>query len=275
MALSIQSNFSIRANAAASNMRHSQGLMSKNINHISSNNRAASPTDNIASYYGSIKIKNDAAGASVLYNSVQDNAAMLNVADAAQSSATDVLLELKSLKISYDTASNNDTKAAIKNAYDSLYTTLAAIDKEATYKGAAVAGSAVAVSLYLDTSATNKIAAKGSAAGGALATVAKNIDGLNINNIGTVTVADFSTALTNVANTRTALGGDISALEQISSYISDMTVAKEAAYSAITEADMAQEMTSYVSNSIQSQAAQAMIAQANQSLAQTLNLLQF
>ena len=64
------------------------------------------------------------------------------------------------------------------------------------------------------------------------------------------------------------------ALSKISDYMQNMAAAQDAAYETIADADMAAEMTQYVKRNVLSQAAQAMISQANQSMAQVLNLLQ-
>ena len=84
----------------------------------------------------------------------------------------------------------------------------------------------------------------------------------------------LQSAIKSVTAQQANIGAGISAMEYTSSYLQNSANIQETAYSNLTEADMAKEMTTYVKNNVQAQAAQAMIAQANQSLAQVLNLLQ-
>ena len=97
---------------------------------------------------------------------------------------------------------------------------------------------------------------------------------LTLNATDLTNVGNIEKDITAVTNLRAEVGGSVSALETISNYLSNLTASADAAYTAVTEVDMAREMTKYVKNNVQSQAAQAMVAQANQGLAQVLNLLQ-
>ena len=80
-------------------------------------------------------------------------------------------------------------------------------------------------------------------------------------------INDFTSSVAN-------MNAGSTALSKISDYMQNMAAAQDAAYETIADADMAAEMTQYVKRNVLSQAAQAMISQANQSMAQVLNLLQ-
>lgn len=92
---------------------------------------------------------------------------------------------------------------------------------------------------------------------------------LSINN-----ASEIKSAITKVSQEEAKIGGGLAALDYISASLQNITNAQYEAYEAISDADMATEMTKYVKNNIYAQAAQAMIAQANQSMASVLNLLQ-
>ena len=96
----------------------------------------------------------------------------------------------------------------------------------------------------------------------------------NISNLDIEDKSGIDSALTVVSAQQANVGAGITALSYASDHLANMTSAMDNAYTAITEADMAEEMTKYVRSNIYAQAAQAMIAQANQSMAQVLNLLQ-
>lgn len=99
---------------------------------------------------------------------------------------------------------------------------------------------------------------------------ANSIKDLNDSDI----IDNLKKAIDGVTNQQAKIGAAIGAMEYASSYLSSASNAQETAYTSITEADMAKEMTNYVKNNVLAQAAQSMIAQANQSMASVLNLLQ-
>jgi len=99
--------------------------------------------------------------------------------------------------------------------------------------------------------------------------ISKALDNLDISDS-----AGIASAIKQVSREQAKIGNGLNTLEYVSSHLTNMANVETEAYTTLTEADMAEEMTNYVKNNIYSQAAQAMIAQANQSMAQVLNLLQ-
>lgn len=87
-------------------------------------------------------------------------------------------------------------------------------------------------------------------------------------------ISVLETALQKVLDQQTTLGAITSRLEYTSANITTASENTTAAMSTITDADMAAEMTEYTKNNVLSQAAQAMLAQANQNSSQVLSLLQ-
>lgn len=270
MALAITSNFGISAGYAANNMKSSQGQMSKSINRISSGKKAPNPVDDIVSYMKSMKLKSDATGNAKMDSSVQNIAARLNVADSVYSDFTNAVLEMKNLATAYLAAgsSNNDERAQLAGAFSAAKTAASAMAK-AQYAGADVFSASV-INTLVSMDGTSKYAV----AAGTLKSPVSAVSGWANLTI-SAALTTYNTSLDTLAEKRATLGGYLSALDQISSYLSDMSSTTDAAYSAVNDVDIAHEMTSYVKNNILSQAAQAMISQANQSLAQTINLLQF
>ncbi|MBQ9486568.1 MAG: hypothetical protein IJU91_02035 [Selenomonadaceae bacterium] len=259
MALSVTSNFSISAGYASNNMKTSQTLMGKSINRISSGLKAPKPADNAVSYVSGTKLKADSEGYNVLSTGIQDTAAKLNMADSVLSDVNSALLDLKAKAIARASTSDSTAQGAIDASATNTIQILNDLISNTTYKGDTLFSSTAPTAVYtLDGS--NSL----------------SLNAVNVS-LGTLSVSDLSsitTAIDNVTTARANLGGDMSALETISNYLSDLTSSADAAYTAVTEVDYAREMTQYVKNNVQSQAAQAMVAQANQGLAQVLNLLQ-
>lgn len=81
-------------------------------------------------------------------------------------------------------------------------------------------------------------------------------------------------ALQKVLDQQTTIGAITSRLEYTTANITTASENTTAAMSTITDSDMAAEMTEYTKNNVLSQAAQAMLAQANQNSSQVLSLLQ-
>jgi flagellin len=67
---------------------------------------------------------------------------------------------------------------------------------------------------------------------------------------------------------------DLTAADYASTALQNLAAAAQEAYSSVADTDIAMEMSRYVKANVMSQASQAMVAQANQSMATMLNLLQ-
>jgi len=87
-------------------------------------------------------------------------------------------------------------------------------------------------------------------------------------------IATIDKAITAVSSQRAALGAAQNRLEHTINNLSTSSENLSAAESQIRDVDMAEEMTEYTKNNILSQAAQAMLAQANQQPQNVLQLLQ-
>lgn len=87
-------------------------------------------------------------------------------------------------------------------------------------------------------------------------------------------IATIDSAITMVSTQRAALGASQNRLEHTINNLSTSSENLTAAESQIRDVDMAKEMTEYTKNNILSQAAQAMLAQANQQPQNVLQLLQ-
>ena len=106
----------------------------------------------------------------------------------------------------------------------------------------------------------------------------KGADGTTLN-ISTQTKANaavnvLDNALQKALDQQTTLGSVQSRLEYTSSNLTTSSTNVQSAESTIRDADMAKEMTAYTKNNVLMQAAQSMLAQANQSSSSVLSLLQ-
>ncbi len=87
-------------------------------------------------------------------------------------------------------------------------------------------------------------------------------------------IAAFDNALQHALDVQTTIGAIEARLEYTSSNLTTSSENVQAAESTIRDADMAKEMTDYTKNNVLLQAAQSMLAQANQNSSAVLSLLQ-
>ena len=87
-------------------------------------------------------------------------------------------------------------------------------------------------------------------------------------------ISVFENALQKALDVQTTVGAIEARLDYTSSNVTTSTENLQAAESAIRDADMAKEMTNYTKNNVLLQAAQSMLAQANQNSSAVLSLLQ-
>lgn len=252
MGLAINSNFSKVSYGASAAMKSQQGIMSKSLTRISTNKRFAGGGE-AAAIKKSYLSKSDAAAYEALYYSAQKEVANANVGISAAESALDAISAYRSAKLSGDDTAATQYQNVLKGIEDSTY-----------------AGSKLS---SLD-DGTVKIGFKADGvAGGTLTVSVPSLSG-----IGSISgVSGPSGATSKISALATDLGtayAQLEAADYASTFMQNMAGAADAAYSAITDTDIALEMTKYVKANINSQAAQAMVSQANQSMATILNLLQ-
>ena len=97
---------------------------------------------------------------------------------------------------------------------------------------------------------------------------------LSNNTISEISIAAIDTALSRALNQQADIGAVQSRFEHTSSNLSIESDNVKNSESTIRDADMAKEMTEYTKNNVLLQAAQAMLAQANQNSSNALSLLQ-
>ncbi len=87
-------------------------------------------------------------------------------------------------------------------------------------------------------------------------------------------VSAFDNALNKALDQQTTIGAISARLDYTASNLTTSSENVQAAESTIRDADMAKEMTNYTKNNVLLQAAQSMLAQANQNSSAVLSLLQ-
>ena len=165
------------------------------------------------------------------------------------------------------TDSEGNVKKSANAALDAFKTTIyaknASDPNELTFQVGAAANQAITVGL--DDMRAEALGLKG--ADGSKVSVATQ-DKAN------AAVAVFDNAIQKVLDQQATIGAIESRLEYTSNNLTTSSENVQAAESTIRDADMAKEMTNYTKNNVLLQAAQSMLAQANQNSSAVLSLLQ-
>ena len=252
MGLAINSNFSRVSYGASAAMKSQQGIMSKSLTRISTNKRFAGGGD-AGTVKQSYKSKSDVAAYEALYYKAQKEVASANVGVSAAESALDAISAYRSAKISGDDTTANQMLSVISGIANTSYN---------GEKMSGLTGGSVQVGFNTSGAASESIS---------VSSPTSSLAGLSTTMSG---VSSASTAINNIADALASSYAGLEAADYASSFLQNMAGAADAAHSAVTDTDIALEMTKYVKANINSQAAQAMVSQANQSMASILNLLQ-
>jgi len=190
-------------------------------------------------------------------NAEQGNA-MLQIAEGAASTIQRIIERQKELITQKESTGNNSTvSTTLGTEIATLQTESARILADADFQGASVFASLV---FQVSDSTTN---------GTVTVNAALTLTSLSASS----TLADADTALTAVNATLATIGAGQNVLDYTVQNLKSAVVNVRAAESTIRDVDMAEEMANFTKNNILTQAAQAMLSQANQGSQSVLQLL--
>jgi flagellin len=192
-------------------------------------------------------------------SNAQQGNAMLQIAEGAASTIQRILERQKELIVQRDSTGNN---ATVTQTLGAEITTLSAeatrIQSTANFQGSNVLAS---LSFQVLDSTTNGTVTVDATLTGFTALTA------------TSTLANADTALDAVNSSLASIGAGQNRLDYTVENLKNAIVNVRAAESSIRDVDMAEEMAQYTKSNVLSQAAQAMLAQANQASQGVLSLL--
>ncbi len=192
-------------------------------------------------------------------NSEQGNA-MLQIAEGSASTIQKILERQKELIIQRESTGNNSSVTGTLNT--EISTLSSEVDR--IINSTNFQGSTVFTSLAFQVS--------DGTAGGSV-TVDATLSAANVSIAGTASISTVDTALTAINTVLASIGAGQNRLDYTVQNLKAAVVNVKAAESTIRDVDMAEEMANYTKNNILTQAAQAMLAQANQSSQSVLSLL--
>jgi flagellin len=294
MGLRINSNIS--AMNAYRNLSQTDKAMKSSLERLSSGLRINKAADDAAGLSISQGLQSQIGGLQVAARNAQDGINVVQIADGALNETSAILQRMRDLAVQAANGGSQDTtaQAAADTEFQQLNQELDRISQTTKFGSQSILGGSYTGTFQVDSGAgtgstigVNLTSATGGALSGLTTAVASTtaIDGFDAAGLKTSTLALSSTAsavdainqldttIKNVSTARATLGAYQNRFEHT---INNINVAIEnlsASKSAITDTDMALEMTSFSKSQILTQAGTAMLAQANQSSQGVLKLL--
>lgn len=255
-------NHNMNAMNAHRNMAMNTSAAGKSMEKLSSGLRINRAADDAAGLSISEKMRSQIRGLTQAQRNAQDGESLIQTAEGALNEVSDMLVRMKELaveKANKGTYSSNDT-ANIDLEMTDLVTEITNIKTGTTFNGKVVLNSAATIAID-DKSATINIAS-------ASVNLAKAVALTS-----TSSAASIDAAIDDVNKQRATFGAQQNQLEHVVNNLGTTTENLQASESRIRDVDMASEMVNYSKLNILTQAAQAMIAQANQQPQNVLQLL--
>ena len=239
-------------------------------------NRAA---DDAAGLSISEKMRNQIRGINQSVKNSEDGVSLIQTAEGNMNEIQNILQRMGELatKAANDVNATEDRKA-ISDEMTELYDEINSISSKAAFNGTKLlTGAFTGKQLQVGANAGEnmKISIQDMHASKLLGAKTGNDNfSVSTHTKASKTMSNISSAIKSVSAARSLLGAKQNRLEYTISNLKNYSENLTAAESQIRDTDMATEMTNYSKNNILQQAAQSMLAQANQSTQGVLSLLQ-
>lgn len=262
--------------------------VSKSTEKLSSGYQVNRAADDAAGLSISEKMRNQIRGINQSVKNAEDGVSLIQTAEGNMSEIHSILQRMGELatKAANDVNASVDRKA-IQDEIGELAKEIDSISTKAAFNGTklldgsfnnkqlqvgAVAGENMAITIS-SMSATRLFGAKGSVIAGNTSTTGDKLNMFSHAKAASA-MSLITSAIKTVSAARSLLGAKQNRLEYTIDNLENYSENLTSAESQIRDTDMATEMTNYTKNNILQQAAQSMLAQANQSTQGVLSLLQ-
>jgi len=227
---------------------------------LSSGLRISRAADDAAGLSIANKLRAQSRSLTVASANAEQGGAMLQIAEGSASTIQRILERQKELIIQRDsTANNSSVSATLEAEIATLSLETGRIISSTNFQGSSVFGELV-------------FQVSDGSAGGQV-TVTSSLTAATVSLTLASTIANVDTMLDSVNSVLANIGAGQNRLDYTVQNLKNSIVNVKAAESTIRDVDMAEEMANYTKNNILTQAAQAMLSQANQSSQSVLSLL--
>ena len=253
-------NTNVGALTASRNLFVNQMNTDSSMRKLSSGLRISRAADDAAGLSIANKLRAQSRSLTQASNNAEQGNAMLQIAEGAASTIQRILERQKELIIQRSSTGNNNSVASTLNdEIADLQTEVARIISATNFQGSTVFTS---LSFQVSDGTT-----------GGTVTVNAALTSSQVSVGSGATIADVDNALTSINSVLAEIGAGQNVLDYTVQNLKNSIVNVKAAESTIRDVDMAEEMATFTKNNVLSQAAQAMLAQANQSSQGVLSLL--
>ncbi|MBI2815136.1 MAG: flagellin [Opitutae bacterium] len=271
--MSVVINTNYAATVASNNLAASSAMLQKSLNRLSSGSKIVNPSDDAGGLAVSMTLSAAAVRQGAVASNIGNAVSLLQTQDGALKVSGQVLQRISELKTLYsDVTKSASDKANYDAEFNALQSQLTANAGE-KFNGVSLFGSSAIGSVAVtEDGATNvSIAARDLTSTGSGVGV---ITATGVTSLASITVAQISTAIQNVATMRATNGSEQSRFGFAQELVTTNKANLEAANSRIVDVDVASESTQLARWNILVQAGTSMLAQANQSAQSALKLIQ-
>jgi flagellin len=266
MALNVVSNYA--ANVAQRYLQKADAEASRSVAKLAAGTRVLSAADDAASLAVGLSLKADVVSLKQAAVNVGQASSVIQIADGAMSTVTDILLRMKTLAVQGASDQLASTQRTMLNSeFTALLSEVDRIAAVTNFDGQSLTtGSLSASGLKFQVGHANT----------ANDSIEVKIDGIDTTDLSmaskvvstytdaTTALAAINTAIDTIATSRAKLGASQNRLEFAGANIATQMENAEAARSTLMDLDVAAEMSTFTSNQILQQAGVSMLAQANQ-----------
>lgn len=240
----------------------------KSMEKLSSGLRINRAGDDAAGLSISEKMRSQIRGLNQATSNAQDGISLIQTAEGALTEVSSMLTRVKELAVQKSNGTyNTDDIANINKEIDALGSEINNIVTTTKFNGKDVFNNAGGFDIAISHDAGVKLNV-------AAATITTLTDGTDAVITNATTVAQVDDAIVQVNTQRAVYGSQQNRLEHTINNLGTTSENLTAAESRIRDTDMAKEMSEMTKNNVLTQAAQAMLAQANQQPQSVLQLLQ-
>ncbi|WP_309672455.1 flagellin [Gemmatimonas sp.] len=251
-------NTNVGAITASKNIFVNNMATENSMRKLSSGLKISRAADDAAGLSIANKLRTQSRSLTQAASNAEQGNAMLQIAEGAAATIQRIIERQKELITQKDSTGNNSTvSATLGTEIATLQTESARILADADFQGASVFAS---LTFQVSDSTSN---------GTVTVNAALTLTSLSASS----TLANADSALTAVNSTLANIGAGQNVLDYTVQNLKSAVVNVRAAESTIRDVDMAEEMANFTKNNILTQAAQAMLSQANQGSQSVLQLL--
>ncbi|MHC1682459.1 MAG: flagellin [Clostridiaceae bacterium] len=266
-------NHNMNAMNAHRQMVSNTNSAGKSMEKLSSGLRINRAGDDAAGLAISEKMRGQIRGLDQGSRNGQDAISMIQTAEGALNETHSILQRMRELSVQSATDTNvTADRSALDSEFQQLKAEIDRIGTQTEFNTQKLLdGSASALAFQVGANAGQTISL-------AINSMGTTQLGVNANTVSTKTTAstamtDLDTAIASVSNERAKLGSVQNRLEHTVNNLNTASENLQSSESRIRDVDMAKEMMTFSKNNVLTQAAQAMLAQANQAPQQVLQLL--